>query len=177
MPAPTRPLVAPLPAEPLTQAAAEATQGAAQASVVAVVENPTQQTRTVVGTLQTAAQTTAGGFGMVTTATGTGLAIGHYADLPELEPTAWGATLVYQGIKHWRHIDQDHYKWFILPLLGAIISFGIVYFATQGNLWEAASHCMRTCWLSTPQSLANYHLAKPLGWFSSADEIAREGGS
>lgn len=159
-------------APPLTKAAADEMQATAQGAVVQALEQPTQQTRTFVGTLQGAAQTVPGAIGTGSATTAVGLGVGAFTDLNELAPSAYAGMFLYQGIKHWNRVNQDHAKWWLLPLICAVIGFIIVFFMTRGDLWEAGSHCMRSCWMAAYQAMLQYHSSKPLGVFSSAADIA-----
>ena len=53
--------------------------------------------------------------------------MGMVADLIELPSIAWATTLIFQGAKHSRFIDQDRAKWWILLLISAAVGYGICY--------------------------------------------------
>lgn len=161
---------------PLTQAAANDSQASAQAAVIAATDQPTETTRTVVGTMQAASQTAPGAAGSSLVVTGASTGIGAVSDLPELSGASWIVTFLFQGIKHHRWINQDRDKWWILPLLSALVLMGIAYLMAHGDLWTAAAHAARGCGMCGANSAMNYHTIKPLGIFSSAADIAQEDG-
>lgn len=132
------------------------------------VSNPTPTAQTFIGGIQSAAQTVPGAIATTTTNTGVSLGIGSWADLPEMLPSMFAAMFLYQGLKHWKKVDQDRFKWFLLPLLAMIAAFVIVYFGTHGDVWEAAAHCVKTCWIAGYQAMLQYGASKPFGIFSSA---------
>lgn len=159
--------------QPLTQAAANDAQASAQAAVVAAVDQPTTATKTAVGTLQAASQTAPGATGGTIALTGAATGIGAVSDLPELSGAAWIVTFLFQGIKHHHLVDQDRDKWWILPLLSALVILGIAYLIGHGDWWTAAAHAARGCGLCGANSALNYQTIRPLGVFSSAADIDR----
>lgn len=157
-------------APPLTQSAAQATQGAAQESVYNAVANPTPTAQSFVGGLQGASQTIPGAVVVTGANAGFSAGLGTFADLPEMMPTMFGTLFLYQGVKHIPFLNQDKAKWLLLPLLAAIVAFVIVYFGSHGDVWEAAAHCLKTCWVSGYQAMLQFHLGKPFGMLSSASD-------
>lgn len=154
------------------QSSAQATQGAAQAAVVDSVANPTQTTQTVVGTTAGMAATTPGALG-ITAAQNAGFsAVGNMAtQTPELPGIAWLVTFAYQGTKNLKFIDQDHHKWFILPLLAFAFGFGLFMLETHGDVFAALAQAIKNCGLAGVCAATNYQTAKPLGIFLPAADI------
>ena len=154
---------------PLTQGAATATTGAAQEAVAASVVNPTGATQTVLGTTAGLAQTTPGAIVTTTATTGASMGFGAFTDLNELTSIAWATTFIFQGIKHWKWVQQDRWKWWLLPLIAVVAGYGICYVTSHGDVWVAAAKAVRGGPIGAYNAMLNYSNAKPMGWFSSAE--------
>ena len=157
--------------EPNTLGAAVATEGAAQEAVASAVVNPTATTQTVLGSAAGLGQTRPGALVATTVTTGASTGIGMAVDLVELPSIAWATCLIFQGAKHISWVHQDHWKWWILPLIALVVGYGICYLTAHGDVWLAGAKAARGAPLGAYNAMLNYSSVKPLGIFSSAEEM------
>lgn len=156
----------PLPPNPTTPV-----EAAAQQAVAAGTH--TSPAQTLAGTLQTAAQTTPGA--LVTT-TGHNVAfagIGNVAtDDPGIPAFAWVVTLIVQGAKNSRFINQDRHKWLLIPMLAFVVLVAYFALSSHGDWFTTLANATKNTGLVAANAIANYHTVKPLGWFQSAAEMS-----
>jgi hypothetical protein len=147
------------------------TEAAGQDAVTAGTQTPRAQT--VAGTIQAAYQTTPGALG---TTVGQNLAFAGVnnvtTDTPEATALSWLVTFWFQGLKHSKHVNQDHAKWFILPLIAFVVgAFAYWAITPDHDFFRALGKALVNCGNTAVNAIANYHSTKPLGWFSSAAEM------
>lgn len=146
-----------------------------QEATVAAVQSGVQTTaaQTLSGTLQTAASTTPGALVTTTAVTGASTGVGVIQDIPELPAIAWLTTFAYQWVKHSKHVDQD--KDAVIWLLVLSLMFGLIlcWLTSHGDLWLTGGKALRACGQAAFNAATNYKMAKPLGIFSSADDLEK----
>lgn len=154
---------------------ATAVEAAAAESVATGTHTP--QAQTIAGTIQAAYQTTPGALTATVTQNAAFAGINNITtNTPEATALSWLVTFWYQGLKKSKHIDQDETKWILIPLIALIVGV-FAYWALIPNhdLTVALGKALVNSGTTAINAMMNYHSTKPLGIFTSAEEMHNAG--
>lgn len=131
----------------------------------------TAPAQAVSGTIAAVTQTTPGALATTTAHNAAFAGIDNLTTgTPETAALSWLVTFWYQGLKHNPHIHQNNHKWFLLPLMAIIVGFFVFSILAHDPLIGIA-RAIQNAGLMAVNAMANYHSAKPLGWFTPAAEM------
>lgn len=132
----------------------------------------TLRAQTISGTASALTATPAGATGLTVAQNAGFSTVGGLAvDDAAIPAFGWIVTLLYQRVKHSPKVNQDNDKW--IWLLGISLVVLLIYYllSTHGDWILAVANSIRSAGLTTANAMSNYHTVKPLGWFSSAEEM------
>lgn len=135
----------------------------------------TPQAQTLAGKIQAAASTTPGALAATTAhnAAFAGIDAITTGD-PQAAALSWLVTCWYQGLKFSKHVDQDHHKWFFIPLISILVAFFAFALLNHDPIIGLAKALINSGPM-TAQAIMNFKTTKPIGIFESAPDETKPG--